>query len=74
MDDVAVLSSGARGDIVCTSLDASTAGTRLLSLQQLLPPIDVKADGCCPAIKNVPTLALFPARKSHSSGEFFARA
>jgi hypothetical protein len=59
-DDLAVLSSGSCGDLVCTSLDPSTAGTRLLGLQQQLPPIDVKTEGCCPSIRNVTTVAAFP--------------
>jgi hypothetical protein len=61
-DDLAVISSGFCSDIVCTSLDASTAGTRLLNLQQQLPPIDLKAESCCPSIKNVPIMAAFPPR------------
>jgi hypothetical protein len=62
-DDVAVLSSGMSCDIVCASLDSSTAGTRLLNLQQQLPPIDTKAESCCPLItKSVPIMASFPAR------------
>jgi hypothetical protein len=62
-DDVAVLSSGMSCDIVCTSLDSSTAGTRLLNLQQQLPPIDTKAESWCPSItKSVPIMSSFPAR------------
>ncbi len=62
-DDVALLSSGMSCDIVCTSLDSSTAGTRLLNLQQQLPPIDTKAESCCPSItKSVPIMPSFPAR------------
>ena len=62
-DDVAVLSSGMSCDIVCASLDRSTAGTRLLNLQQQLPPIDTTAESCCPSIiKSVPIMASFPAR------------
>ena len=40
----------------------STAGTRLLNLQQQLPPIDLKAESCCPSVKNVPIMAAFPPR------------
>ncbi len=61
-DDLAILSSGSNSDIICGSLDVSTAGVRLLNLQQLLPPIDLKAESCCPAIKAVPLMPSFPPR------------
>jgi hypothetical protein len=59
-DDLAVLSSGYCSDIVCTSLDSSTSGTRLLNLQQHLPPVDAKIESCCPAIRSLPCSAAFP--------------
>jgi hypothetical protein len=59
---LAILSSGFNCDVVCASLDQSTAGVRLLNLQQLLPPIDNKAESCCPAIKPVPFMPAFPSR------------
>jgi hypothetical protein len=61
-DDLAVISSGFCSDIICTSLDHSTAGTRLLNLQQQLTLIDIKAESCCPSIKGVPIMASFPPR------------
>ncbi len=66
-DDLAVISSGFCSDIVCTSLDPSTTGTRLLNLQQQLPPIDIKAESCCPSIKNVSIMASFPRRSIFDS-------
>jgi hypothetical protein len=52
---------------VCASLDQSTAGVRLLNLQQLLPPIDNKAESCCPAMKALPFMPAFPLRSVFDS-------